>query len=61
MSEEGRVLGDSWKTAPRVRLGAGLGGFWMVRGSWNPLARDSMAAGLRNTSMEREGVLLGVN
>jgi hypothetical protein len=51
------VLDDSWKTAPRVRLGAGVGGFCMGRGSWNPLASDSMAAGSRNASMEREGVL----
>ena len=33
MSEVGPVLDDSWKTAPRVRLGAGLGGFWMESGS----------------------------
>jgi hypothetical protein len=58
LSDKGPVLDDSWKTAPRVRLGARLGGFWMESGSWNPLARDSMATGSRKASMEREGVLL---
>jgi len=55
------VREESWNKAFRVRPGGGFGVFWREVGSWNPDTMASMFAESRCSSVERDGVCLGVN